>query len=268
MTLSVVVPNYNKEEYIGRCLDSIIKQTRLPEEIVIVDDCSTDNSREIIKAFCNKYPFVKAIFLKKNAGVSNARNVGIKNSTSDYITMLDSDDIYYNEDKLKNEMSIIEKGCGHTVAYSCTVKIDTQDEIVRDILPSYRYCCGDVTGPLFADYIGFSTIPRDFCVYRKTALSVGCYDTDLRLYEDMDFTARLVLSGCIFECTNKSGTGYRIVGNGLSNQKYKTLVMSRKKILKKYYARLTFQKKVVVFGWKVKGMITKVCHKIFAKGMQ
>lgn len=72
--LTVIIPNYNKEKYLEQCIQSVINQTYRPIEIIIVDDCSSDSSKEIIETFEKKYPYIKSIFQKKNGGVSLARN--------------------------------------------------------------------------------------------------------------------------------------------------------------------------------------------------
>lgn len=85
--ISVVVPMYNKEEYIGRCINSILHQTLQPYEVIIVNDGSTDASLEILQQYTN----VK-IINQVNAGVSAARNAGIACTKGTHIAFLDADD--------------------------------------------------------------------------------------------------------------------------------------------------------------------------------
>ncbi|MBE5805366.1 MAG: glycosyltransferase [Clostridiales bacterium] len=90
--VSVVVPVYNVENYIEKCLNSLVNQTLEEIEIIIVNDGSTDNSENIIKKYSEKY-FKKIKYLiKENGGLSDARNYGIKYATGEYIAFLDSDD--------------------------------------------------------------------------------------------------------------------------------------------------------------------------------
>ena len=103
-TLAVIIPNYNKELYIEKCLESVFKQTLQPDQIIIVDDCSSDKSRDIIHTLAVQHKRINPIYLDENRGVSNARNIGAEYANTDYVTFLDSDDLYYNPDKLKNEM--------------------------------------------------------------------------------------------------------------------------------------------------------------------
>lgn len=94
--ISVIVPIYNVEEYVEKCIDSLIKQTYKNIEIILVDDGSKDKSYEICKKYSELDSRIKLIH-KENGGLSDARNVGIDNATGEYITFLDSDDwLNYN----------------------------------------------------------------------------------------------------------------------------------------------------------------------------
>lgn len=91
MLLSIIIPVYNAEKVIGRCIDSIINEVDHNTEIVIVDDGSTDNSYEVCKGYESQYDFIRIIH-KENEGVSVSRNVGIENARGKYIFFLDADD--------------------------------------------------------------------------------------------------------------------------------------------------------------------------------
>ena len=90
--VSVIVPIYNVEKYLEKCLDSLVNQTLEDIEIILVNDGSTDNSGEIAKKYANKYKD-KIIYLEKeNGGLSDARNYGLEYAKGDYISFVDSDD--------------------------------------------------------------------------------------------------------------------------------------------------------------------------------
>lgn len=91
-TVSIVIPVYNVEQYLVRCLDSIIHQTLEDIEILAVDDGSTDNSGMILDEYQSKYPEKLKVFHKKNGGLSDARNYGIRFATGEYVGFVDSDD--------------------------------------------------------------------------------------------------------------------------------------------------------------------------------
>lgn len=102
--VSVVIPVYNSDQFIKECLDSVINQTYKNIEIIVVDDCSSDNSVKIIKSINDKR--IKLIRLKHNVGVATARNKGIEIATGDYLCFLDSDDYWYL-DKIEKQLKFI-----------------------------------------------------------------------------------------------------------------------------------------------------------------
>ena len=90
--VSVIVPVYNVEKYVEKCLMTLINQTLKDIEIIVVNDGSTDNSKEIIKKYCSNFPEKIKYYEKENGGLSDARNYGMQYATGDYIAFLDSDD--------------------------------------------------------------------------------------------------------------------------------------------------------------------------------
>lgn len=90
--VSIIIPNYNGEKYISRCIDSVLNQSVKNIEIIVVDDGSTDNSLECLAKYRNIDCIT--IITKENGGVSSARNIGIENSRGRYICFLDSDDCF------------------------------------------------------------------------------------------------------------------------------------------------------------------------------
>lgn len=92
--VSVIVPVYNVEQYIEKTLTCIVNQTIREIEIILINDCSTDNTIEVIKKFIEKDSRIKLVNFYQNQGSSVARNVGIKMSKGKYITFLDSDDLF------------------------------------------------------------------------------------------------------------------------------------------------------------------------------
>lgn len=91
MLISLIIPVYNVEKYLSKCLDSLIQQTYGNIEIICINDGSTDNSLQILENYANKDCRIK-IINQQNQGVSVARNVGIDNATGEYILFIDSDD--------------------------------------------------------------------------------------------------------------------------------------------------------------------------------
>lgn len=145
--VSVIIPAYNIEDYIGRCLDSIISQTYKNLEIIVVDDGSRDHTGEILDNYAKKDRRIKVIH-KENGGVSSARNKGIEVAEGDYIGFIDGDDLIEPEmyktlvDLLEEENADIAH-CGYQMVFPDRVdyyhntgkkKIQTTEEGLKDLL--------------------------------------------------------------------------------------------------------------------------------------
>ncbi len=112
---SIIVPVYNTAEYLEKCLDSILNQTYNNYEIIIVNDGSKDRSKKIIAEYENEHENIKVI-TQKNEGLSEARNVGVRKATGEYIIFLDSDDFIepnlletlndYNDDVIRFQVTV------------------------------------------------------------------------------------------------------------------------------------------------------------------
>ena len=106
-TVSVVIPNYNYEKFMYERLYSILYQTKKVDEVIILDDCSTDNSRELIDNIVetlNKYINIKKIYNEKNSGSPFKQwEKGFKNATSDYVWIAEADD-YCTKEFINNTM--------------------------------------------------------------------------------------------------------------------------------------------------------------------
>lgn len=213
--ITVVVPNYNKGQFIKTCIDSVMNQTYKELEVIVVDDCSTDDSLIILKELQNTYLNLVVFAQKQNKGVSSARNKGVELAHGSYVTFLDSDDLYINPNKLENEYFIASKF--NCLAYSKIVRIDNdggRSEI--QFLEDSQYFEGDIT---LRTMLGKNrnTIPRDFVFKKELFVRCGGFTDGMNLYEDLDFLLRLCQITDV-RCTFQEGTGYRQVGNGLSSK--------------------------------------------------
>jgi glycosyltransferase involved in cell wall biosynthesis len=90
--ISCIIPAYNIEKYIARCLESVISQSLTNLEIIVINDCSTDGTLEIINEYALKDTRIKVITNEKNSGLSYSRNIGLENASGQYIHFLDGDD--------------------------------------------------------------------------------------------------------------------------------------------------------------------------------
>ena len=130
-TIGVIVPNYNSGIYIKKCLDSLLEQEYKVNEIIIVDDCSTDESTKIVKEYTEKNDNIILLENGKNMGVSYSRNRGIENAKSEYIMFCDSDD-WYEKQATKRMMEKVEKDsadfvlAGYYITYKDGRKIEVK----------------------------------------------------------------------------------------------------------------------------------------------
>lgn len=99
--ISVIIPVYNTEQYLSECLDSVINQSLRDIEIIVVNDCSPDDSMSVINAYAQKDPRFVVIDKPKNEGVGKARNDGIAKATGEFVIFMDSDDLYATETALE-----------------------------------------------------------------------------------------------------------------------------------------------------------------------
>lgn len=215
--LSIIIPNYNNAIYLDDCINSILAQTFQDFEIIISDDFSTDNSASIIQHFANKYPNkIRSLYHKKNHGVASNRHSAIMISKGEYITTIDSDDYYYDKNKLKKEISLIKhwrlNHFKEVCTYSNAILVNADKSIIRVRGTQERIKEGNV----FNEFIGRTCeIPINFIVSKKLYFELGGYSLDIPLYEDWDLKLRIA-SVCPFYYTGIVGTAYRIHGNGLS----------------------------------------------------
>ena len=154
--VSIITPSYNCAEFIERTIDSVQKQSYTNWEMLITDDCSKDNSVEIIKLIAAKDPRIKLFQLEKNSGAGVARNKSIEHAQGRYIAFLDSDDMWMPE-KLEKQIAFMqEKQCG--LSYTSMINIDEHDnEIGIEVAPR-RHTFGQNKRD---DKVGFSTAIYD-----------------------------------------------------------------------------------------------------------
>lgn len=106
--VSIITPSYKSEKFISQTIDSVLTQTYQNWEMIIVDDCSPDDSNEIIKEYCKKDTRMRLIKLEKNSGPAVARNKAIEEAQGRYIAFLDADDLWKCE-KLEKQISFMTK---------------------------------------------------------------------------------------------------------------------------------------------------------------
>lgn len=138
--VSIIMPAYNCEKFIGKSIQSVISQTYKNIELLIVDDCSTDKTADIILGFQKKYDFIKYFKLEKNSGAACARNQAIEMARGVYLAFLDSDDIWL-PNKLEHQIKFMED---NNYYFTCTNygkidEFDNQKDINISCLEKYDY---------------------------------------------------------------------------------------------------------------------------------
>jgi len=148
--VSIIMPAYNAEKYISEAIESVISQTYENWELIVIDDCSTDNTKNIIEIYQNTDERIKPIYLTKNSGKpSKAKNHGLKIAVGNFIAFLDSDDIWMPE-KLAKQVEVMQKNNSYGLCYTGGFWIDEQGNKIKSFLPRYRN--GDVFYKMLKHY--------------------------------------------------------------------------------------------------------------------
>lgn len=129
MTFSIIVPVYNVEKYLAKCLDSILNQSFQDFEIIVVNDGSPDNSQAIIDEYAKNHPDKIKAFIKENGGLSDARNFGIQRAQGDYLLFVDSDD-YLSTKALEGIKTEIENHEPDVIGFEL-VTVNEKDERIE-----------------------------------------------------------------------------------------------------------------------------------------
>lgn len=184
--ISVIIPMRNREKTIQYCLDSVLNQTYKNIEVILVDDCSSDNTIEIIKSYADKR--ITLIELKQSSGAQKARNEGIKSAKGEWIALQDSDDEWFL-DKLEKQVKILEKENfdPYLVIHSDAILKDVENNTTR--LFKIPYTSGnDVykqlllkSGPFF----------QSMLTSKKAFEEIGYLDESVPSYQEWDTSIRL-----------------------------------------------------------------------------
>lgn len=164
--VSIIMPAYNSSKFIGESLESIINQSYKNWEVIIIDDCSTDNTGEVVKKLMKKDKRIKYFRLEKNSGAAVARNKAIDFATGKFIAFLDSDDIWFPE-KLEKQIKYMKE---NDYYFTCTSysKINETGNFLNQIIMAreksnyndlLKTCPGNSTVIYNAEVLGKFIIP-------------------------------------------------------------------------------------------------------------
>jgi len=192
--VSIIIPAYNVQDYIGTCLDSLVNQTLPDLELIIINDGSVDNTREVIESYREKYPDMIKAFHVENSGAAAARNVGLENATGEYIGFVDSDDyvredtyeLLYNAAK-ENDAGIVCCGyCREGIHSTRKMPFGNKNILAEDVFDKNIF-----EQPLLFDevpYLWNKIFRAD--IIRDNNIR---FHKELRIYEDLVFTYQAFL---------------------------------------------------------------------------
>ncbi|MBR4870845.1 MAG: glycosyltransferase family 2 protein, partial [Alistipes sp.] len=216
-SISVVIPLYNKELEVERALRSVLSQSLMPGEIIVVDDGSTDGSRAIVERVIGENKGVNIrLIVQENAGVSAARNRGIQEAKGDYVALLDADDFWLSG--YIAEVCRIMAYYPNMEAYSTAFDITSGDSRVRAAVPENEGVVNPAEEALKSRY---PIIPSTSTLLRSAVLECGGFPEGMRIGEDQWLWVKMMQRGCRFafspmslvrysrEASNRSAAIYR-----------------------------------------------------------
>lgn len=181
--VSVIVPTYNRANRLEGTLRSIVSQTYQDFELIVVDDGSTDNTSKVIESF----PSAQYLPMKKNSGVSKARNIGLACAKGEFICFLDSDDLW-KEKKLEIQIHWMESNTDNQVCY--TDEIWVRNGVRVNQMNKHRKYTGDIFRHCLALCI---VSPSSVMIRAKLFSEIGNFDESLPACEDYDLWLRIAV---------------------------------------------------------------------------
>lgn len=188
--VSVIVPVYNVEKFIDKCLNSIVNQTLKEIEIIVVNDGTKDNSQKIIDKYVKKYPDKIKSYIKENGGQGSARNYGLKKTTGEYIGYVDSDDFVEKDMYKKLYNKAKENNYDIVVCGNYNVSEDYQNKNIDAFINNYNT---DLENIFFGKMAVWNKIyKRDILIKNKLEFKEKVW------YEDLAFTLKAIMNSNTF----------------------------------------------------------------------
>lgn len=206
--VSVIIPAYNQAKYLRDAIDSVLNQTFQDFEIIIVNDGSIDETRDVV--FSYNHARITYIY-QENQGLSSARNTGIKASNGYYLALLDSDDLFL-PNKIENQLSLMDNHPTINIVLSGWNFVDESGSIIRGIRPWEKYPNLDLESWL----IGIPFVPTGALFRRNCFDSIGLFDETLTGSEDWDLFIRLASTNNLMAWTKGILCNYRIHSSNMT----------------------------------------------------
>jgi teichuronic acid biosynthesis glycosyltransferase TuaG len=220
--ISILMPAFNAENTIAESIKSVINQDYKIWELIIINDGSSDSTKQLAVNFTKVDSRIKLINLKSNVGLPGARNIGFENSKGKYITFLDSDDIWL-KNKLSSQFDYHQRNRTINISHTGFVNFNNKGIILRPfkfITESMYKKKGNLLPQfLFKNIVGILTVMID----RSILSEVGGFDQNLWGLEDQDLWIRISEKNHKFGYLNKNLAHYRISSQGMMKSlgKYK-----------------------------------------------
>jgi glycosyltransferase involved in cell wall biosynthesis len=218
--ISVIIPAYNQADYLGESIQSVLHQDYKDFEIVVVDDGSTDNTAQVVREFSD--PRVGYVY-QENRGLAGARNTGIRNSCGQYLSFLDSDDLFLPEN-LSLLVTELENNPDVGFVSGQVIPVDENGKPVGKIFENHL-----PSDPSFL-LLGNPVQVGCMMLRRSHQEKVGYFDESLRSYEDWDMWLRLARAGCKMRWLPRPVSEYRFhtgqmtrIGNQMTEATFKVL---------------------------------------------
>ncbi len=181
--VSVIIPTYNRADFIKDAVESVLCQTYKDFEIIIVDDGSTDSTKDVLQKFHNKITYI----YKSNGGAASARNVGINHAQGEYIAFLDSDDLWLPE-RLKFGVQALNSDKDIGLFFSDCSRVFNGEKASKTYFDDYKPCAGYMFKQLFMQCF----IPTLTVILRKGCFKeAGMFNEELPSCEDYDMWLRI-----------------------------------------------------------------------------
>ena len=226
--ITIIIPNFNKQEYLEECIDSVVKQSFTEWNLIIIDDSSTDNSISLLSNY-EKNKKIKLIKLKKNKGPSFCRNLGMRLSTTKYLAFLDSDD-YWDIDKLKEQINFMIRQNFKITFSDYYVFRENQKENIINLT--------NVPNSFNLDsFMNNSSINTSTLILEKSIIGSTKFKK-IPLLEDYIFKCDLLRKKLTAYKFNKCNTAYRLTDATRSSSRMKNLLILWR--VNKRYNKLNF----------------------------
>ena len=228
--ISVIIPTYNREDVLGRSIRSVLNQTVSDIDLIIVDDGSTDGTRELVQGFMKEDSRVRYIESKENRGASAARNLGVSNASCDFIAFQDSDDEWFPhklERQLQNNLDDV------GICY-CNYQMVSPEGKVFRVFPAPEKADSEKNGNIFFSLLKEACIGTPTILMKKKVFyEIGGFDESFSSIEDYEFSVRVAEKYPILHVDEVLMNVYPREGSG--GQSVSGYFYGRIKMMERYY---------------------------------